>query len=142
LYCKAMTAPDLDELREFVFKPKERVVYFERGPFFPPPSRYVELCEKYPDALVAMDKRVAECMTICDELGPWCADRAIELAIEDLERQTTNELLKRANERKPFGGNEPDDDDATMDVDDQESLLRASKSSEIEAPVTIVLGDY
>jgi endoribonuclease Dicer len=48
LCAEAITAPNLVELSQHLSRPVERFVEYDNGDFFPPPSRYIQISEKYP----------------------------------------------------------------------------------------------
>ncbi|KAJ3087920.1 hypothetical protein HK102_009973 [Quaeritorhiza haematococci] len=86
LHCKAFTVhhEDVEELRRFAPKPKEEIIYFPRGPFFPLPSLYEIMANLGGYSIGNVAKALDKALTTSDELGPWLADRSLEAFLIEL----------------------------------------------------------
>jgi ERCC4-related helicase len=71
-------------LQQYVSKPTERIVYYSQGDFFDPPKLYVKIMQNCPKLFEFVEKEMGDCMVLFDLLGPWAADRALEIAVEEI----------------------------------------------------------
>lgn len=92
MHCTAISASSTTSLQNYVNRPTEKIVYYEdSSTFFPPPFLYLTIANYFPSLLPFLEREIADSISICgnemlnvDTLGPWTADRALELAVTEL----------------------------------------------------------
>jgi hypothetical protein len=84
LDCIAISPSVVSSLQRYVSRPTERIVFYEEGNFFEPPSVYVRMMQQFPQLYPFIEREATDCLYLADLLGPWAADRAFEMSIEEL----------------------------------------------------------
>ncbi|KAL2918045.1 Dicer-like protein 1 [Polyrhizophydium stewartii] len=92
LCARAMTSTLTNEVVQFVSRPRERVEYYEEGDFFDAPSLYLALCETCPAVIRKIGNKFDDAMRACDELGPWCCERMLEMCMATMLRKIRNQV--------------------------------------------------
>lgn len=96
LASKAFTvAPE--DMTAHVRRPEESIVYYKNGPFpNPPPLYYLIANPKVAGpAMELLAAPLNESLAFCEELGPWCAERALEQAIVDADIRMQRKAFQR-----------------------------------------------
>jgi hypothetical protein len=101
LNATAVSGNEGSSVQKYVSRPQERIVYYELGDkFFHPPKLYIHIVQKYPRLMKLIEKEIGDALQFSDLLGPWAAERAIELSIAELGFLITKKIQKIANDAK------------------------------------------
>ncbi|KAI8918847.1 hypothetical protein BC831DRAFT_482028 [Entophlyctis helioformis] len=99
LCCTAITTTLSDDLVRFVSKPIERVEYYSNDGFFDPPALYNRIYNERRSLFTYLGQSMPDVLQICDDLGTWCAERALEVCVSEvalkLKRSAGIELTSR-----------------------------------------------
>ena len=95
LDAEAITAPDISELSLHLTKPQESIMTYHRQDcFYPIPTRYLQILEKYPKLIPLIDSQVLDgILAFSDLYGPWAANRAVELAVKECKSILRSRLM-------------------------------------------------
>lgn len=75
------------QISEYVSRPTEFVKYYHQNPFKKPPKLYFNLIEKEAHYIPLLSGALQRALIVNDVLGPWCAERALELAVHDTSQK-------------------------------------------------------
>jgi hypothetical protein len=86
LHCIAISGNmNASSLQKYVSRPTEKIVYYEEeSNFFEPPGLYLKIARYYPLLMPYITREMGDAMALSDTMGPWAADRAIELAVTEI----------------------------------------------------------
>ncbi|KAJ3358347.1 Dicer-like protein 1, partial [Kappamyces sp. JEL0680] len=141
LHCSALSTKSSAQLLHYVSRPLEKIVYYSEGDFFDPPPLYIKILQCCPGLVPHLERELGDAMAFSDSLGPWAAERALELAIEDIVVQIQRKIksLVRSQKHQEYllepdpnvlaAASDDSDDDSDVPVIPQDAALNRSFSS-------------
>ncbi|KAJ8328011.1 Dicer-like protein 1 [Batrachochytrium dendrobatidis] len=133
LHCRAVTST-YESISNYVSSPVERVMYFVNSPFYELSESYTKIYECSGLAENISDQ-LRESHIACDVLGPWCADRMLEMIVvyyfkklkqaTDINMVLSKQLLEAESDNTPSHPDEcieQDSSDLDIDIDQLDTL--------------------
>ena len=71
------------KVSDFVARPTEYIQYYEEAPRHEYPNLYIKMLDLQAGCIPQLSRAMTQATSINDELGPWPADRMLELSIHD-----------------------------------------------------------
>ncbi|KAJ3287150.1 Dicer-like protein 1 [Borealophlyctis nickersoniae] len=102
LCCKAFTTKNLEDLARHVHRPEESVIYYDDSPFYPLHSLYLRLHALGGLGYNSIRRKCEESLVILQELGPWCANVALRMGVEEVAKWIANSAMQSSHGPEGF----------------------------------------
>lgn len=71
------------KVSDFVSRPTEYIQYYDQAPKYDFPRLYLKMLDFQAGIVPQLSRAMEQASHLCDELGPWAAERVLELSIHD-----------------------------------------------------------
>lgn len=71
------------KVSDFVSRPTEYIQYYDQAPKYDFPKLYLKMLDLQAGCIPQLSTAMTHALKLCDELGPWPAERVLELSIHD-----------------------------------------------------------